>query len=70
MFKNILSKFLGFPALSHLTHKWLMMARTGLMVIVRTGVRRSEIARMRGIGRFRQVAPEGAVAFADGLRTS
>ena len=46
------------------------MARTGLMVMVRNGARVRERARMRGVGRFRQLPPDGAVAFAEGLRTS
>ena len=40
------------------------------MVRVRIGVKKSERARIRGMGRLRQEAVEGAVAFAEGLRTS
>ena len=34
------------------------MARSGVMVIVRIGVRKSEIARISGIGRWRQGAAD------------
>ena len=40
------------------------------MVSVSIGVRRRERARIRGMGRLRQEAVEGAVALAEGLRTS
>ena len=46
------------------------MAASGVMVIVRIGVRKSEIARISGIGRWRQGAAEGAVALAEGFRIS
>ena len=48
----------------------MLMERRGEIVIVRNGVRRRDRAKMRGMGRLRQEAVEGAVAFAEGLRTS
>ena len=41
-----------------------------LVMIVTTGVRKTVKTSINGMGRWRQDAPEGAVALADGLRTS
>ena len=63
------SEFLALPHF-FTSHKPPTMATIGLMEMVRIGVRRRERKRMRGRGRFRQLPDEGAVAFAEGLRTS
>ena len=39
-------------------------------MIVTTGVKKTVETSINGMGRWRQDAPEGALALADGLRTS